>query len=267
MSVRSPSTVDPAELARFSALAETWWDSNGPMRPLHRLNPTRLAWIKEQIAAHFSRDAADPRALGGLRILDVGCGAGILAEPLTRMGGDTVGIDPSAENIAAAKVHAETSGLAVDYRATTAEALAESRERFDVVTVLEVVEHVTDVKAFVATCVSLIRPGGIVFFSTINRTIKAFLLAIVGAEYVLGWLPRGTHHYDKLVTPSELTDAVRAAGLEPAAETGVMYAPLGDVWRLTEDMDVNYMMAFAGRARNEGALRATIRVPAEGEDT
>jgi 2-polyprenyl-6-hydroxyphenyl methylase/3-demethylubiquinone-9 3-methyltransferase len=240
-----PTTVDPAEIARFSALAATWWDANGPMRPLHRLNPTRLAWLKAQIGDRFSRAPKDASALAGLNILDIGCGAGILTEPLARMGAAVTGIDPSEESIAAAKLHAAESGLAIDYRATTAEALAEAGERFDVVTVLEVVEHVTDVDRFVATSAALVKPGGLLVASTINRTLKAFLLAIVGAEYVLGWLPRGTHSYDKLVTPSELAAAFRAAGLTLAAETGVAYAPLADDWRLTADMDVNYMMAAA----------------------
>ncbi len=236
------STIDPDEVARFSAMAEEWWDPNGPMRPLHRLNPTRLAWIKEQLASQFGRDVGSAKALAGLRLLDVGCGAGLVSEPLTRMGGIVTGIDPSAENIAAAIAHAEAAGLAIDYRAAAAEALAGDGEDFDAVLILEVVEHVTDVPAFVATVASLARPGGLVVASTINRTLKAFALAIVGAEYVLRWLPAGTHDYDRLVTPSELSAAFHAAGLAPAAETGVMYVPIADRWRLSSDMDVNYMM-------------------------
>jgi 2-polyprenyl-6-hydroxyphenyl methylase/3-demethylubiquinone-9 3-methyltransferase len=236
------STVDPEEIARFSALAETWWDANGPMRPLHRLNPLRLGYIKERIALRFRRKAADARALTGLRILDIGCGAGLVSEPLARMGAKVVGVDPSAENIAIARLHAEESGLAIGYRATTAEALADAGERFDVVLALEVVEHVTDVDAFVAACGAMVKPGGLMIASTINRTLKAWLLAIVGAEYVLRWLPRGTHDYDKLVTPSELSAAFRAAGLAPDHETGVAYVPIADQWRLANDLDVNYMM-------------------------
>jgi len=238
-----PPTIDPDEIARFSALAATWWDAGGPMRPLHRLNPTRLAWLKRQICRRFDRDEKDATALAGLTVLDIGCGAGILSEPLARMGAAVTGIDPSDEIIAAARLHAGEAGLAIDYRATTAEALAEAGERFDVVTILEVVEHVPDVNRFVATAASLVRPGGLLLASTISRTMKAYLLAIVGAEYVLGWLPRGTHAYDKLVAPSELAAAFRAAGLKLATETGVRYAPLADEWRLTADMDVNYMMA------------------------
>lgn len=237
------ASVDPGEIGRFAALAATWWDDAGPMRPLHKLNPVRLRWIKDVIAERFGRDAKSLDALAGLRILDVGCGAGILSEPLARMGATVVGIDPSGEVIAAAKLHATQSGLSIEYRATTAEALSAAGERFDVVMALEVVEHVIDVKAFVATCGTLVRPGGLMIASTINRTMKAFVLAIVGAEYVLRWLPRGTHTYDKLVTPAELLAAFYSAGLAPSSETGVMYVPFVDEFRLTDDLDVNYMMA------------------------
>ena len=184
------ASIDPDEVARFSALAAEWWDAEGPMRPLHRLNPVRLAYVKERLAGHFARDVRTSGALQGLRILDIGCGAGLVSEPLTRMGATVTGIDPSPEVIAAAKLHAEAGGLAVDYRATTAEALAEAGETFDAVLILEVVEHVADVAGFVATVAALVRPGGMVVASTINRTLKAFALAIVGAEYVLRWLPR-----------------------------------------------------------------------------
>jgi 2-polyprenyl-6-hydroxyphenyl methylase/3-demethylubiquinone-9 3-methyltransferase len=241
--VRASNTVDPNEIARFAALAATWWDDAGPMRPLHKLNPTRLRWIKDAISERFSRDPKAADALAGLRILDVGCGAGILSEPLTRMGATVVGIDPSAEVIAAAKLHAKQSGLAIDYRTATAEDLAAAREQFDVVMALEVVEHVTDLPSFAATCGKMVKPGGLMIASTINRTMKAFVLAIIGAEYVLRWLPRGTHTYDKLVTPAELTAAFKSAGLMPRAETGVMYVPFVDEFRLTGDLDVNYMMA------------------------
>ena len=236
-------SVDPDEIARFTAMAEKWWDDNGPMRPLHKLNPTRLRWIKDAIAERFARDSKAADALAGLRVLDVGCGAGILSEPLARMGATVVGIDPSAEIIAAAKLHATQSGLTIDYRAATAEDLAAAGGHFDVVMAMEVVEHVTDVPRFVATCGAIVKPGGLMIASTINRTMKAFVLAIIGAEYVLRWLPRGTHTYDKLVTPAELTAAFKGAGLMPRAETGVMYVPFVDEFRLTGDLDVNYMMA------------------------
>jgi 2-polyprenyl-6-hydroxyphenyl methylase/3-demethylubiquinone-9 3-methyltransferase len=234
-------------------MAGEWWDANGPMRPLHRLNPIRLAYIKERIARHFERDPAGSRALDGLRILDIGCGAGLVSEPLCRMGAAVTGVDPSPEIIAAARLHAEEGGLAIDYRATTAEALAAAGERFDVVLMLEVVEHVADVPAFVSTVGALARPGGLVVASTINRTLKSFALAIVGAEYLLRWLPPGTHSYDKLVTPDELAAAFSAAGLEPVDETGVMYVPVADRFRLTSDMDVNYMMTAV---RPEASPRA-----------
>jgi 2-polyprenyl-6-hydroxyphenyl methylase/3-demethylubiquinone-9 3-methyltransferase len=239
------STVDDDEVARFSALAVNWWDPSGPMAPLHRLNPVRLAWIKGEITAAFGRDAKAADAYSGLSILDVGCGAGLVAEPFCRLGARIVAIDPSAENIAVARLHAEESGLAIDYRATTAEALSASGARFDVVTALEVVEHVTDVPAFIGTCAEMVKPGGLLIVATINRTMKAFALAIVGAEYVLRWLPRGTHRFEKLVTPRELEDAFAAAGLAVTAETGIMYVPIADYWRPTADMDVNYMMAAA----------------------
>lgn len=236
-------SIDPGEVSRFSAMAGEWWDANGPMRPLHRLNPVRLGYIKERVARHFDRDPARSRVLDGLRILDIGCGAGLVSEPLCRMGATVTGIDPSPEIIAAARLHAREGDLAIDYRATTAEALVAAGESFDVVLMLEVVEHVADVPAFVASVGALVRPGGIVVASTINRTLKSFALAIVGAEYVLRWLPPGTHSYDKLVTPDELAAAFSAAGLEPVDETGVMYVPVADRFRLTSDMDVNYMMA------------------------
>jgi 2-polyprenyl-6-hydroxyphenyl methylase/3-demethylubiquinone-9 3-methyltransferase len=226
-------------------MAARWWDPAGPMRPLHKLNPLRLAWIKQEITARFDRDMEQATALAGLRILDIGCGGGLVAEPLCRMGATVTGLDPSPEVIAAARLHAGEGGLAIDYRAGTAEALAAGGETFDVVLVLEVVEHVHDVGAFVATVASLVRPGGLVVASTINRTLKAFALAIVGAEYVLRWLPRGTHSYEKLVTPAELAAAFSDAGLAPGDETGVAYLPLVDRWRLSADRDVNYMMTAA----------------------
>ena len=241
-SASAATTVDPEEIARFSALAEEWWDPTGPMRPLHRLNPTRLAYVRDRIAGHFGIETNTPAPLKDLTILDIGCGAGLVTEPLARLGATVTGIDPAEANIAAARLHAGDGGLAVDYRATTAEALAEAGATFDAVLILEVVEHVADVPLFVESVSRLVRPGGIVVASTINRTLKAFALAIVGAEYVLGWLPRGTHSYDRLVTPAELATAFRTAGLAPADETGVVYVPLADQWRLSPDTDVNYMM-------------------------
>ncbi|MGA2124615.1 MAG: bifunctional 2-polyprenyl-6-hydroxyphenol methylase/3-demethylubiquinol 3-O-methyltransferase UbiG [Xanthobacteraceae bacterium] len=236
------ATVDPLEIARFSALAAEWWDPRGKMRPLHRLNPVRLGYIRDAACRKFSRDPSRLDSLAGLRILDIGCGAGILSEPLARIGGSVLGADPSPTAIEAARVHAAQSNLAVDYRATTAEALAAANEQFDVVLAMEVVEHVADLRLFVRCCADMVRPGGMMIAATINRTLKSFALAIVGAEYVLRWLPRGTHQWDRFVTPNELEAAMGRGGLVQSGETGVLYNPLTDSWRLGPDMDVNYML-------------------------
>ena len=246
----STSSVDTAEIERFSRLASTWWDPRGPMAPLHKLNPVRLGYIRDKATAHFGRDPKKLDCLKGLRMLDIGCGAGILSEPLARLGAAMVGADPSEENIAVASAHAEDNGVEVDYRATTAEALAEANEKFDVVLAMEVVEHVNDVNEVVATCASMVKPGGLMVAATLNRTLKSFALAIVGAEYVLRWLPRGTHQWDKFVKPSELERAVEATGLNVTGERGVIYNPLADRWQLSSDMDVNYMLV-AERAEKE----------------
>ncbi len=236
------STVDAAEIERFSKLAATWWDPRGPMAPLHKFNPVRLGYVRDQAVLHFRRDAKRLDSLKGLRILDIGCGAGLLSEPLARIGAEVVGADPAAANIEAAKLHAAEVGVAVDYRATTAEALADAGERFDIVLAMEVVEHVTDVNLFVRRCAEMVKPGGLMIAATLNRTLKAFALAIVGAEYVLRWLPRGTHQWDKFVRPDELEAALTAGGLSRIGESGVIYNPLADQWRLSSDMDVNYML-------------------------
>ena len=237
------STIDAGEVERFSALAAEWWNPNGKFRPLHKFNPVRLSYIRDQIAARFGRDPRAARPFEGLRILDIGCGGGLLCEPMARLGAEVVGADASGTNIEVAKLHAAEGNVSVDYRATTAEDLADAGETFDVILNMEVVEHVADIDLFVAKCGQMVRPGGIMFVATINRTLKALGLAIIGAEYVLRWLPRGTHSYDKLVTPSELAAAFRKAGLELTDETGIVYIPLADRWRLSADMDVNYMMA------------------------
>ena len=244
------TSVDPREVERFARMAANWWDPRGPMAPLHKLNPVRVGYIRDQACARFGREAKHLGCLNGLRILDIGCGAGILSEPLARLGADMIGIDPAAENIEVARLHAAESGVAVDYRATTAETLAEAGERFDVVLAMEVVEHVVDVSAFVATCASMVKPGGLLVMATLNRTMKSFALAIVGAEYILRWLPRGTHQWDKFVRPQELEAAIEDAGLDVIGERGVIYNPLADRWQLSSDMDVNYMLAAA---RDEGA--------------
>ncbi|NVO14259.1 MAG: bifunctional 2-polyprenyl-6-hydroxyphenol methylase/3-demethylubiquinol 3-O-methyltransferase UbiG [Rhodoplanes sp.] len=237
------TTVDAAEIARFEAIAETWWDPRGKMATLHKFNPVRLAWVRDAACARFGRDPRRIDCLSGLRFLDIGCGGGILSEPLARLGASVVGADPAVTNIEVARLHAAKSGLAIDYRNTTAETLAEAGERFDVVLAMEVVEHVTDVPLFVSVCAGMAKPGGLMVAATLNRTLKSWALAIVGAEYVLRWLPVGTHQWDKFVTPKELEAAMEQAGLSVADESGVIYNPLADRWSLARDMDVNYMIA------------------------
>jgi 2-polyprenyl-6-hydroxyphenyl methylase / 3-demethylubiquinone-9 3-methyltransferase len=237
------STIDAAEVARFAALADTWWDPAGKMGMLHKFNPVRLRFIKEAACRRFGRDPKRLDGLAGLRFLDIGCGGGILSEPIARLGAAVVGADPAAANVEAARVHATREGLSIDYRATTAEALADAGERFDVVLAMEVVEHVADLTLFVGRCAEMVKPGGLMVVATINRTVKSFALAIVGAEYVLRWLPRGTHQWDKFVAPNELEIALEKGGLNVTDETGVIYNILADRWQLSTDMDVNYMVA------------------------
>jgi 2-polyprenyl-6-hydroxyphenyl methylase / 3-demethylubiquinone-9 3-methyltransferase len=244
---RADATVDEAEVARFSRLAGQWWDPHGKMAVLHRFNPVRLAYIRDAACRRFDRDSRRLGCLVGLRILDIGCGGGILCEPLARLGAAVVGVDPAPANIAAARLHAEKSGLAIDYRTDTAEALADAGERFDVVLAMEVVEHVADVSLFVRRCAEMVKPGGLMIAATINRTVKSFALAIVGAEYVLRWLPRGTHRWDRFVTPNELEIAMTEGGLRLTGETGVIYHPVADRWQLSSDMDVNYMLTAERR--------------------
>lgn len=236
------TTIDAREIEHFSALAAEWWDPKGKFRPLHKFNPVRLAYIRDQVASRFGRDPRSSRPFQGLRILDIGCGGGLLCEPMARLGADVVGADASETNIEVARLHAAESGLKIDYRATTAEDLADSGERFDVILNMEVVEHVADMNLYIAKCAEMVKPGGIMFVATINRTLKALGLAIFGAEYVLRWLPRGTHQFNKLVRPEELTRALGSAGMNVIDRTGVVYSPLGDRWQRSRDMDVNYML-------------------------
>ncbi|WP_448150588.1 bifunctional 2-polyprenyl-6-hydroxyphenol methylase/3-demethylubiquinol 3-O-methyltransferase UbiG [Labrys miyagiensis] len=239
------SSVDPQEIQRFDAMAADWWNPRGSMKALHRLNPLRLRYIRDQIAGHFGRSAVALDGLAGLRLADVGCGAGLLGEPLAKLGGTVTGIDMASANIEMAKSHAARSGLAIDYRAMAAEDLLAAGERYDVVLAMEIVEHVTEPASFLRTCAGLVKPGGLLFVSTINRTMKAYALAIVAAENVLRWVPRGTHDWNKFVTPSEIVDAVTGEGLSELDRTGVAYNPLLDEWRLARDTDVNYMMTFS----------------------
>jgi len=236
------STIDQAEVDRFAAMAAEWWSPTGKFRPLHKFNPVRLAYIRDQVAAQFGRDPQAAKPFDGLRFLDIGCGGGLLCEPMTRLGAQVVGVDPAERNIEVARLHAAQSGLDIDYRATTAEALADAGEKFDVVLNMEVVEHVADVDLFIARTAEMVKPDGLMFVATINRTLKALGLAIIGAEYVLRWLPRGTHQYEKLVRPGELDSALQNAGMKIADRTGVTYNPLADRWGLSKDLDVNYML-------------------------
>lgn len=241
--IPTDGTVDPAEIERFSRIADEWWDPTGKFAPLHRLNPVRIGYIRDRVAAHWQRDALNGEPLKGLSLLDIGCGGGLMSEPMTRLGASVTGVDASARNIATASVHAARQDLAIDYREGTAEGLAESGAQFDVVLALEIVEHVADVDLFLRSCGRLVKPGGLLFLSTLNRTAKAWVLAIAGAEYVLGWLPRGTHDWKKFLKPSEVTRGLRAGGIEPQEIVGVVYAPLSRKWSLNRnDLDVNYML-------------------------
>ena len=237
----SSTSIDPDELAKFTAMAEDWWNPHGQFKPLHKFNPTRLAYIRDKLCDHFDRDPHADKPLQGLRLLDIGCGGGLLSEPMARLGADVVGADASEANIKTAALHAEQQGLTIDYRAVTAEQLVVKSETFDAILNMEVIEHVADPQAFMNSCGRLMKPDAIMFLATLNRTLKAFALAIVGAEYVLRWLPRGTHEWDKFITPKELANMAENAGLEFFTSTGVSFNPLTDKWRQSGDMSVNYM--------------------------
>ncbi len=236
------TTVDSAEVAKFEAMAAEWWDPNGKFRPLHLMNPCRLDYITRQIAAEYGRDLTGNLPFKGLRILDIGCGGGLLSEPMARLGATVVGADAAPRNIPVARIHAEQSGLTIDYRHTTAEALAAAGERFDVVLNMEVIEHVADPLAYLAACHDLLKPGGLMLCSTLNRNAKSFALAIVGAEWVMRWLPKGTHDWQKFVTPDELYTLIRRAGLDPVDRKGMVFNPVSWRWSLSDrDLSVNYV--------------------------
>jgi len=238
----SATTIEAAEVERFTAMADEWWDPKGKFKPLHKFNPVRLAYIRNAVISHFKLDETAREPFKDLRLLDIGCGGGLLCEPMKRLGADVVGADAGEKNIKIAQNHAERVDLDIDYRATTSEALAEQGEQFDVVLNMEVIEHVNDIQLYLESCAALVKPGGIMFVATINRTFKAYALAIVGAEHVLRWLPKGTHTYDKFVTPEEITSILKRNNMQIKERSGVSYAPLEDKWKKSKDLSVNYML-------------------------
>ncbi len=240
--MQAANTVDPAEVAKFEAMAAEWWDPNGKFKPLHMLNPCRLDYITAQIAALYGRDLTQTLPFTDLRILDIGCGGGLLSEPMARLGADVVGADAAAGNIPVAQVHAKQSNLEIDYRHTTAETLADAGEQFDAVLNMEVVEHVADPQAYLQACQTLLKPGGVMLCSTINRNPKSYMMTIIGAEYVMRWLPIGTHDWNKFITPDELEELIRNAGLTPTDRKGFVFNPLSWSWSLSDrDLSVNYV--------------------------
>jgi 2-polyprenyl-6-hydroxyphenyl methylase/3-demethylubiquinone-9 3-methyltransferase len=245
---RMTTTIDPAEVAKFEAMAAEWWDPNGKFKPLHLMNPCRLDYITNQIAAEFDRNLAGPAPFAGLRILDIGCGGGLLSEPMARLGATVVGADAAPRNIPVAQIHAEQSGLTIEYRVTTAEDMAAAGEQFDVVLNMEVVEHVADPLAYLTACQQLLKPGGLMICSTLNRNPKSFLMAIIGAEWVMRWLPKGTHDWAKFITPDELYALIRQAGLDPVDKRGMVFNPVSWRWGLSDrDLSVNYVTASVKR--------------------
>lgn len=242
-SMQQPTSIDPDEVEQFSRIAEEWWDESGKFKPLHDINPTRIGYIKQHICEHFGKDVDSIRPFSGLKLLDIGCGGGLICEPMTRLGADVSGVDASEKNIKTAALHAEQSGLEIDYRASTAESLVENKEQFDVVLALEIIEHVVDPDAFIASCSNLVKPDGVLIMSTINRTAKSYAMAIIGAEYILRLMPRGTHDWKKFVKPSEMRRAMESSGLEIVNTSGMVMNPLKWEWRISDtDIDVNYLM-------------------------
>lgn len=242
------TTVDPAEVAKFEAMAAEWWDVNGKFKPLHMLNPCRLDYITQRIAAQFDRDLTAAMPFDGLRLLDIGCGGGLLSEPMARLGATVIGADAAEGNIPVAQVHADQQGLEIDYRHTTAEALAEAGKQFDVVLNMEVVEHVSDPLTYLTACQQLLKPGGLMICSTLNRNPKSYAVAIIGAEHIMRWLPKGTHEWRKFITPDELYNLIKNAGLEPVNRSGFVFNPIAWSWSLSDrDLSVNYVTSSVKR--------------------
>ena len=244
MSMSRINTIDPKEVAKFEAMATEWWDTDGKFKPLHMLNPTRLDYIVEQIAAEFTRNLSIKNPFKDLRILDIGCGGGLLSEPMARLGATVVGADAAERNIPVAQIHAEQSGLEIDYRHTSAEAIVQTGETFDVILNMEVVEHVADPLGFLTACKDLLKPNGLMLCSTINRNPKSYLMAIIGAEHIMRWLPKGTHEWDKFITPDELFELIKSAGLNPVDRKGFVFNPFKWSWSISDkDLSVNYVTA------------------------
>jgi len=244
MSMSRINTIDPKEVAKFEAMATEWWDTDGKFKPLHMLNPTRLDYIVEQIAAEFTRNLSIKNPFKDLRILDIGCGGGLLSEPMARLGATVVGADAAERNIPVAQIHAEQSGLEIDYRHTSAEAIVQTGETFDVILNMEVVEHVADPLGFLTACKDLLKPNGLMLCSTINRNPKSYLMAIIGAEHIMRWLPKGTHEWDKFITPDELFELIKSAGLNPVDRKGFVFNPFKWSWSISDkNLSVNYVTA------------------------
>ena len=244
MSMSRINTIDPKEIAKFEAMATEWWDTDGKFKPLHMLNPTRLDYIVEQISAEFARDLSIKNPFKDLRILDIGCGGGLLSEPMARLGATVVGADAAERNIPVAQIHAEQSGLKIDYRHTSAETIVQTGETFDVILNMEVVEHVADPLGFLTACKDLLKPNGLMLCSTINRNPKSYLMAIIGAEHIMRWLPKGTHEWDKFITPDELFELIKSAGLNPVDRKGFVFNPFKWSWSISDkDLSVNYVTA------------------------
>jgi 2-polyprenyl-6-hydroxyphenyl methylase/3-demethylubiquinone-9 3-methyltransferase len=242
----SAPSIDPDEVEQFSAMAAEWWDPRGPFKPLHEFNPVRVGYIRDQVCARLGRVATDPHTLNGLDIADIGCGGGLLCEPISRLGANVTGVDPSDKNISVASLHARQMGLGINYLQTSVEELAATGQTFDVVLAMEVLEHVADISVFMQSCATILKPGGIFVGATLNRTFKSLALAKIGVEYILQWLPVGTHDWDKFLTPAETTRSVRDAGLDLQTIQGVTYNPFRGAWRLSADTDINYMVVATG---------------------